>query len=298
MLDLFTHFFRYRLVFLTGIADHNAGILLNFYSEHFGKRTEEVQIPLKCILRTNFENLLLSLYSKDIIDGLLCEDFRVPYELPDVPPLEHSVVSSLWEIHDKLNKTMSHKMMFLDGLAFAYGRYLLYFLIICPFFAHDMLPVLWTFLNPNKTKDKKSKEISKKARNKKTNMNDYHGEFEINTAFSLLEKAKQIKDDFVLSSISAKEFIQGCLNLKEDGVPSKSELSNDDWNPLYPVPFIRQMLQLLNEHNEFESQPQHYKLIMDTLQKYHEEDSAFVKDIKSPSKPKRKRGTPTTASSP
>lgn len=269
---------------------------MKFYSQHF-ERTEEVQIQVRCILRTNLENLLLSLYSKDIIDGLLLPNFRVPYQLPNVSPFEYSVVSSLWELHDKLDKTMSHKMMFLDVLAFAYGRYLMYYLIMCPFFANDMLPVLLPLLNPEKTKDRKSKEISKKAMQKNTVIEDYHREFEVSTTFSLLNKVKLMKQDSVVASISATEFIKWCLKFDENGPPSKSDLTNNDWNPLYPVPYIRNLLQSLHEENEFNSQLDDYELVMNTLLEYHENDSAFVKDIKSPSKPKRKRGTPTTDSS-
>lgn len=284
---------RTRLLFVAGIADHMTSFALDFYSKSF-ERFLELKITLRCILRTNIENLLLSLYSNEIIDDVLGSDFVCPYELPDVGPFEQSLLFAMWAIHDKLDKSLHHKMMFLDGLAFAYGRYILYFLMVCPFFCKDMLPMISTLLE-DKTKDQKSKEIAKSVIAKimttvPTEMDCFHATFEINTTFSLITKMNEISGSTV-DSISAKDFIKSSLKIDKDGPVSKSEIRND-WNPVYPIPFILNMLKSLHDIGEIgaEEENETFDYLITTLKEYHEKDTVFVTDIKSPQK--RKRSSP------
>lgn len=285
-----------RLLFVAGIADHISTFALDFYSVRF-KRTEEMKIPLRCILRTNLENLLLSLYSKEIIDDVLGSDFVCPYELPDVGPFEQSLLFAMWAVHDKLDKSLHHKMMFLDGLAFAYGRYILYFLMVCPFFCKDMLPMISTLLDPMTSKDQKSKDIAQRITTKQNEMDLVHANFEISPTFSLLTEMKQISDSTV-DSVSAKDFIKCCLKIDNSGPQCKSEISkSESWNPVYPIPFLLHILKSLHEIGEIGSgnQKKSYDDLIKTLTEYHEEDSVFIKDIKSPQK--RKRSSPSTSQS-
>lgn len=277
-----------RLLFITGIADDTASILWDFYKNFHGK--SKLVYQTRFVLRTNLENLLLSLYTKEIFT-MLGSDFKPSFQAPYRLKFEQTLLNCLWEADTSLPPDVSQRTAFLDAIAFSYGRYLLYFLMVAPYFMKDMLPILETLLS-NDTKERKSAKQAQDIQNNMNNLDDIYSRFEINTKFDLLSEMK-LDDNKSLLSLDAKDFVNAVVHAAKEEIWTKTQIDNHqdytNWNPFFPIPFLTKQLEILSSSNAIHTRGENRHLfpqLLECLNQFHKEDKAFNIDI-SPKKRKR-----------
>jgi hypothetical protein len=256
----------YRLLFITGIADDVATLLVNFYNS---TRKLQTKMPIRFIIRTNVENLLLSLYSEEIFDEVLGGSFAVKYQLPYKLEFEQQILFSMWELNTSLSVDVAKKMTFVDGLVFSYGRHILYLLMGAKYLYKPILPILETLLSSD-SKKKQSKSIGRESYRESPDCPNLFKKFEINQDFTFSEISMFLKPT---------EFVKSCM--KE--IHTKEKSPENEWNPVYPLPY------LINKMQGITMSPKDAKMrkvLIEAWESYHHNDTAFTKDIISPQKRK------------
>lgn len=249
-------------------------------------------MAVRFILRTNVENLLLSLYSKENFEQVLTKDFKISFKLPYQLEFEQSILYNLWGFDSSLKEDVLQRTMFLDGLAFSYGRYIFYFLMGSPFFYPEFLPVLKTLIF-GKTRNQISKELSTPFATDTEHLPSLYEDFEINTHIptDLLHEMSERDEHFHFTTISAFDFLRGC----KKGFKEKKNVDDFNWDPIYPIPLMSWALSSMRDLSQV-FQPNKVKSFDNFIQKfnsYHENDTAFITDTISPQKRKRSPSTPT-----
>lgn len=275
-----------RLLFVTGIADDTATILWKFFKNFNGN--PKLIYQTKLILRTNVENLILSLYTKEIFE-MLGKDFKAKFKVPYKLKFEQTLLVSLWETDVSLPPDISLKVSFLDAIALSYGRYLLYFLMASPYFIEDMLPILSSLLGPETT-NKKSEKLGAMIENaingcEEQNLSELHHQFEMNTELPVLADLK----------LTAKDFVKAAHETSPEMILKKSQIDRIpgyiEWNPFYPIPFIISQLQALSDSNRisFRGDKRHlFPNLLDKMREFHNNDIAFNEEIT----PKKRKSSP------
>ena len=260
----------HRLLFITGIADDVATLLLSIYNSNPNpKKKLQTKMPIRFIIRTNVENLLLSLYSEEIFDKVLGSEFEVKYRLPYKSEFEQQILFSMWELNTSLSVDVAKKMTFVDGLVFSYGRYILYLLMGAKIYK-PILPILDILLS-SESRKKQSKKIGKESDRERPLCTKLFKKFEINQDFTFSDISMFLKPT---------EFVKSCMEKMHE----KDKSPENEWNPVYPLPYLIHKMKGINlSRNEATIRNN----LIQTWESYHNDDTAFIKDNISPQKRKK-----------